>query len=253
MKRISISEANQILLSKCPYLAAWNHAYLSIPEVYAQSSAFLSNRTVIMAMPEIRKTPRCTTWAIIQTEKNADISSACQNVETMIKENDGISIIFMGNAPTEYVTGLGYLIYHSTGSPYRDKAIRTLTLEHTEYVDSLKNDSYSTKGQFENIITNLIDSMLFGNCTGLGIFHEEKIIGAVTVSELKGTNMMMVEDIYVSPQYRQKGYGQRLLRSALALYPDRDYVYTLHRENAESKRLAEASGFLFSGEVVLGT
>ena len=57
----------------------------------------------------------------------------------------------------------------------------------------------------------------------------------------------VISELAVLPDYQGKGYGKRLVKKALSLYPGYDYIYTCHKENYRSMALNHSCGFVFCG------
>ncbi len=80
-----------------------------------------------------------------------------------------------------------------------------------------------------------------------GIFAGDTLVGIATVSYEPGIDLAWLRDVFVLPAYRGKGFGKRLVLSALAAYPDKKWHYQAARDNAPSIALARSLGFTLEG------
>ncbi len=80
-----------------------------------------------------------------------------------------------------------------------------------------------------------------------GIFDGDVLVGIATSSYEIGIDLAWLRDVFVLPAYRGKGYGKRLVLSALADYPDKKWHYQAARDNAPSIALAKSLGFTLEG------
>ncbi len=80
-----------------------------------------------------------------------------------------------------------------------------------------------------------------------GIFDGDTPAGVATASYVSGIDLGWLKGIYITPAYRQRGFGKRLVLTALADYPDKKWHYQVARDNAPSIALARSMGFTLEG------
>ncbi len=80
-----------------------------------------------------------------------------------------------------------------------------------------------------------------------GLFADGRLQGVATAEKVSELGLAWLEDVYVLPSARGKGYGKALVSTALSPYPTFLWHYQCGSDNAASMRLASALGFSFAG------
>ncbi len=158
-----------------------------------------------------------------------------------------------GDLTPEQNTHYGWRNFAREGyAAERDPAVRRLTEDDLPAVKamcalSLAEDGDTNWGRMlaqdfhDYAIADYPDDALWG------IFDGDTLAGVATASYEKGIDLGWLKGIHIAPAYRQKGFGKRLVLSALADYPDKKWHYQVARDNAPSVALARSLGFTLEG------
>ncbi len=134
----------------------------------------------------------------------------------------------------------------------RDPAVRRLTEADLPAVKalclpSLAEGGDTSWGRMEAKTFHDYDIPDYPNDAFWGIFDGDTLAGVATASYERGIDLGWLKCIHIAPAYRQKGYGKRLVLTALADYPDKKWHYQVARDNAPSVALARSLGFHLEG------
>ncbi len=134
----------------------------------------------------------------------------------------------------------------------RDASVRRLTEDALPTVKAACAPSLLDGGdtRWGKQLANDFDTYAFEDHPGealWGIFDGDVLAGIATSSYEQGLDLAWLRDVFVLPAYRGKGYGKRLVLSALAAYPDKKWHYQAARDNAPSIALARSLGFTLEG------
>ncbi len=134
----------------------------------------------------------------------------------------------------------------------RDPAVRRLTENDLPAVKALCAPSLTEGGDtnWGRMLANDFDRYSIADRPHenlWGLFDGNTLVGVATTSYEKGIDLGWLRDVFIAPACRGKGYGRRLVLSALADYPDKKWHYQVARDNAPSMALARALGFTLEG------
>lgn len=166
---------------------------------------------------------------------------------------------------TLYVTGpltpalnrsYGWRMLSRAGNIYDNPGVREITLDDSKMVDELcapdeedtpfgKMEAESFHGCFDYWTARKLNGYRM-----FGVFEENCLRGLVTARYYIAADTAQLCDIYVGRRFRRAGYGKRLVKAALSLYPGKTYFYQVAKGNAPSFALAYDSGFAFSGAML---
>ncbi|HHY74269.1 MAG TPA: GNAT family N-acetyltransferase [Bacillus bacterium] len=114
------------------------------------------------------------------------------------------------------------------------------------YLDELKNDFWV--GAFQNWIGNNILTVQL-------LYENETLVGCIAYGKARDEEFLdwgEIVSIYVIPDYCKKGYGQKLLETALIDMKNKGYhncyLWVL-KENFNAKRFYENNGFCWNSDV----
>lgn len=199
---------------------------------------------------------------IHQVEPDADIDTVAAEQLAEAKEyaknfaavslNVVAFTVSNGDLPAEKDQLDGWRNYARMGEPVeKDARVRILTQEDAALVraacaPSLAADGDTRAGQqlaqnFAGYDFEHADGTLYG------IFEDGVLAGMASSSYERGINLAWLRDIYVSPAYRQRGFGRALVLTALADYPTLKWHYQVAKWNAPSIALAKSLGFSLEG------
>lgn len=131
-----------------------------------------------------------------------------------------------------------------------DSCVRELTQDDAELLYSTckpytENDAYFGRQEAEIFIET--DYILNNEWKAFGIFDGERLAGAITRAYVQELDLVWLVDLYILPEYRGRGFGKALVRSALSEFPDKKWYYHTLRDNKASRALANALGFTLEG------
>ena len=86
-----------------------------------------------------------------------------------------------------------------------------------------------------------------GNRKLYGIFADGVLAGMADSVCVEALGLAWLMNIYITPAYRRRGFGQALVLTALSAYPDRKWHYQAARDNTPSAALARSLGFTLEG------
>ncbi len=219
---------------------------------------------VLIADSELNDRPWI--WrAIHQIAPGADIEAiaaeqlqdARRCVEGVPNPNDCINVVAFtvtnGDLTPEQNTHYGWRNFTRQGyAAPRDPAVRRLTEADLPAVKAMCAPSLTEGGDTnwgcsEAQFFHNYDPADYPDDALWGIFDGDKPVGVAEASYEAGIDLGWLKSIHIAPAYRQKGYGRRLVLSALADYPDKKWHYQVARDNAPSMALARALGFTLEG------
>jgi len=191
---------------------------------------------------------------IHQISDNADVCFVWKYLlESKTEDNAKRNIMIYAYAPlpNKLSDFLGFRKFTRKGKQYDDSTIRKMTNDDEAIIknlcgDSLNNDSHFGKCEAETFYS-WIENDMFREQTLLGVFNDDNLMGLVSVNLFEDVELAQVADLYVHKNYRQHGYGKRLVKAALALYPNTEYFYQSAKQNTASIELAKSLGFSFAG------
>lgn len=132
-----------------------------------------------------------------------------------------------------------------------DSRVRELTQDDAKLLYSTckpytEKDTYFGKQEAEIFVeTNYI--LNNEEWKAFGIFDGERLAGAATCAYFQEMDLAWLVDLYIVPEYRGRGFGKALVRSALSEFPDKKWHYYTLWDNTESRTLAKALGFTLEG------
>ncbi len=134
----------------------------------------------------------------------------------------------------------------------RDPAVRRLTEDDLPAVKvlcipSLAEGGDSNWGRMEAQIFHDYNPADYPTDALWGIFNGDTLAGVATASYERGLDLGWLKCIHIAPAYRQRGFGKRLVLTALADYPDKKWHYQVARDNSPSVALARSLGFTLEG------
>lgn len=246
MVNITINEAKARLMNSHPGLYAEIVSGLHDEKIIAKSCAYECNGTVMV------KTLWCDSeefiWYICDIN-SSDMESALTELKG--KENDNLDKILIYARECE---GIHCLIFSNTGKPYIDSDIIPLCENDYEHVLSLTtvqdNDDVFTKSISQNLFNDFSDMENDTSICILGIFKDNTLTGAISVKNKNNGEVIVISNILVSEKYRGQGCAPRLIRAALALYPDIRYFYSCGTDNDASIASVKSAGFVFEGTYI---
>jgi len=192
------------------------------------------------------------TFNIHQISDEADICAVWRYIEENEKFNNTKRTIMLhvcAPLPEEIDIFMGFRKFSRKGEQYEDNDIRNMTENDKDIIielceDSCNNDTHFGKGEAQTFYS------WFDYTTKnklLGIFDNDKLAGLVSVKRYEKIEMALVSDLFIHKDYRRRGFGGRLVKAALALYPDIQYCYQAAKLNEASIELAKSLGFEFAG------
>ena len=132
--------------------------------------------------------------------------------------------------PTGITRYFGGLCFTKKGEEYQDDKVKKIGEENSkeilQFCDDLEKGNYFAKGEAETF-RYIVEEKLF---TTYGIFEDEKLVGMIFYRLISEKKLGVISELAVLPDYQGKGYGKRLVKKALSLYPGYDYIYTCHKE-----------------------
>jgi RimJ/RimL family protein N-acetyltransferase len=167
---------------------------------------------------------------------------------------------FLGDIPENYDAGAGLirLKFSCSGKSINTNSdIRLLSEEDRKLMLSLtsavKNDSDNAKKVANWIMYNDFDcSKQDPDIQLLGIFDGPTLAGAVSVINRWNKEEIIIHNIFVSINYRGRGYATRLICAATAMYPDIIYTYDCDISNIPSIASAKSASYTLAGTYIRG-
>ena len=214
------------------------------------------NRSIIdiirKELPDLRKR---IDYDIHQISNDADVCAVWHYILENEKLDDDVQrriiIYACVPLPDELEKFGAWLKFTRKGNKFEDSDIRQMTENDAEIINELCGDSLNNDtdfGQreagnfhswFENPDSKRVD--LFG------IFNGNNLAGLVSVLKFEEVSFAQIRDLFVSKENRRLGFGRRLVKFGLGLYPDYEYFYQAARGNNASIELAKSLGFELAG------
>lgn len=247
MVEITVNEAKKRLMNACPGLYADLVVDLHDNNTISKSRAYESHGSVIV------KTFRyygsdILIWYICDVG-NSDMTSAL--AELTEKNDDNLDKIMIFARECE---GVHCLIFSCMGKPYDDSDIRLLCENDREQFLSLTTVPDDDNEFAKSIAYNLTESFSVikhdSSIHIYGIFNGITLAGAISIKNKNNNEVIGVTDVFISRDYRGRGYAPRLIRSAMAKYPDARYSYSCGTNNYPSIASAKFAGFVFEGTYI---
>ncbi len=134
----------------------------------------------------------------------------------------------------------------------RDPAVRRLTADDLPALKalclpSLAEGGDTNWGRMEAQTFHDYDPADYPTDALWGIFDGGTLAGVATASYESGIDLGWLKCIHIAPMYRQRGFGKRLVLTALGEYPDKKWHYQVARDNTPSVALARSLGFTLEG------
>ncbi len=224
------------------------------------------NRGCVVLIDDSELNGRPWIWrAIHQVAPNANIEAiaaeqlqdARRCVEGVPNPNDCINVVAFtvtnGDLTPEQNAHYGWRNFARQGyAASRDPAVRRLTEDDLPTVKALCAPSLAEGGDtnFGHILANDFDRYSIADRPHenlWGLFDGNALVGVATTTYEKGVDLGWLRDVFIAPASRGKGYGRRLVLTALADYSDKKWHYQVARDNAPSVALARALGFTLEG------
>lgn len=201
-------------------------------------------------------------YRVHQTSPEADIDTVTADwkakfdAEAAKYDNPNASIVSFvvsnGELTPEKNQYYGWRNYSRRGQACEtDGRVRIMTAADTALMDeacrpSLENDTNFGKSLAQNFTG--YDFEQYGGENGVyGLFEDGKLAAIASCTYVKTLELAWLLDIFVLPEYRQRGIGSALVLSALSAYPDKKWHYQAARDNAPSIALAKSLGFTLEG------
>jgi len=86
----------------------------------------------------------------------------------------------------------------------------------------------------------------------LGVFENERLVGALSLSQNRRSLGMNIDSLVVSPARQRKGLGKALLAETLALYGTQTLTVQTGAKNGPALALYSGFGFSESNRIVVG-
>ena len=150
--------------------------------------------------------------------KKHDIGAGEVMVYEIMKKNREYSIEKAEKYDLSEILQLQYLAYQSEAELFGGKMIPPLTQTIEELTEEFE----------KGIVLKMSD-------------QDENIVGSVRAKEIDGT--VFVGKLMVSPEYRGKGYGTRLLLSIEKLYADKRYELFTSTKSESNIKMYERLGY----------
>lgn len=139
------------------------------------------------------------------------------------------------------------------GCDYRDPAVRELFRDDTELINEFCKVGRDAS-IVEKRISRELDDWFERNDLEIsrifGLFSEGELVGAVASRCFEDFKIVMPDILYVKKEFRNQGFGKRLLKALMGRYPDFAFLYQTDSKNEFSLRLANSLGFKKVGEMV---
>jgi len=234
----------------CDSIYGWKYRYIFDPDedfscYKLYGCVIIKNNVLYYDNPHM-------TINIHQVSDEANICAAWQHA--LENEKDGgtkrtIMLYACAPLPDEISEFLGFRKFIRKGQEYQDSDIRKLTEQDNATIkrlceDSLENDTHFGKCEaqtFYSWFDDLQQSEL------LGIFNDSTLSGIISVNIFKEVGLAQISDLFIHKNYRRHGFGKRLVKAALALYPKLEYFYQAAKQNEASIKLALSLDFKFAG------
>lgn len=254
MNEIMIDEAIERLKKANPYLYAEVIITLGFDEYKEKSSVYESNGCIIIKLWSYHNDFYGDVfWWYLCDTGDSDISEAATDFKCTFGDNIKINqVFFLGDIPSDYDMSINagtqvYLRLGGIGNPYIDPDIRLLSENDSEQLISLATLDDDNFVGSEKICTRYFLKYEFSQHEQLlGIFDGKTLAGAISVLNYN-MELGRIINIMVSRKYRGRKYATRLIRAALALYPDLKYDYDCTKSNIASEASAKSAGFIVAG------
>lgn len=245
MIEITVNEARKRLINASHGLYADFISYLHDDDIISRSNAYESHGAVIIKTLYAFET---FTWYICDIG-NSDMSLALTELTEKFGNKIDRSMFYIGNYEGEHC-----LSFSCIGKPYDDSDIRSLSEDDLEQIRSVltvpDDDSEYAKIIAQNI--NEVLTEIFYNTQKhiLGIFDGKTLAGMITFNNRNNMELIHMSNVFISRDYRRRGYATRLIRAATAVYPDVIYSYSCGTSNLASAASAKSAGYVFDGTYI---
>jgi len=245
MKRISISEAKELLFS-C------DAKYVSQEQASVYYDNFSERIKLDTYVSHCCLIVKCDNdWHIHALSGESDIISAIQKVrDNMDPCTDRIMVLTWKSIPNELNDKKGAYKLARCYKPYSDDSIRKVTAEDLSHIQICcafdPDDNQIGQTIARDFLTCYNDFTNDSCVTNLGLFEDNSLVGFVQSFEQKELGISTV-NIYVNRSYRNKGYAKRLLSAICAISENTVYCYSCVKRNVASVNTARSCGFQFMG------
>ena len=251
MNEISIEEVKRQFMIACPELYAYIVLDFNYEGVTENSSAYTSHGAIILKR-WLNKNDY--SWFVCDIG-DSDMYAAIKDFEENFYDDKYTEVYFIGNIPEDYnINGKTVrLKFTCTGKTYDDNDIRLLDKDDFKQMTILttvsEDDSVRTK-VFAGNIMNDYEYAESSDVQILGIFDSSTLAGAVSIADRWG-ELMHINNIFVSQDYRGRKYATRLIRAATSLCPGVIYTYECHVDNLVSIASAKSADYTLSGTYIV--
>lgn len=204
---------------------------------------------------------------IYQTSPDADIALATAEQIEKSKEffkrcadtNITVTLGVVSNGPLteEWDKYHGWRIFARQGTEYpADPRVRVLTKSDVPDIKELCKPLLDSSDFFERVEARNFDSAAdrfeeYDDHTFYGFYDAEKLCGIASAKQISDLEIVQLADILVLSDYRKRGVGKALVKTALGKFPDKKWMYQAARDNAPSIALAKSLGFTLEGATLM--
>lgn len=247
MIEITLSEAKKRLMDARPGLYADLVSDLCDNSVILRSRAYESHGAVIVKTFRYYGSDTLI-WYICDIGES-DMTSALADLAE--ENDDNLDRIMIYARECE---GIHCLVFSCLGRPYDDSDIRLLSEDDRgqflSFTDVPEDDNEFARSIANNLTGSFSDMIQDSSIHILGIFDGKTLVGAISIKNKSNNEVIVVNNILISRDYRGRGYSARLIRSAMAMYLGALYSYSCGTDNYPSIASAKAVGFVFEGTYI---
>ena len=214
------------------------------------------NRSIVdIVRKELPDFPKRISYDIHQISNKADVCAAWHYILENEKLDDDVQkniIIYACSPLPQELSKFGaWLKFTRKGNQFEDSNIRQMTDNDRAVIsefceDSLNNDTDYGKQEAGNF-HSWFESPYSKRIALFGIFNNNNLAGLVSVLKFEEVNFAQICDLFVNKENRRFGFGKRLVRFALGVYPNAEYIYQARRGNNASIELAKSLDFELAG------
>lgn len=258
MYRIDYDRAIELI--KCSnsdlHIDAYYDVYRELEEVYKidcfKAHGFVIFKVYLYDYYNERSFPHI---YLHQIEEGCDIDKAISFVrdDSTLEDKYALFVFIKGEAPNVYFDRERTVKLAKMGVEYKDESIRELNESDTELINELVSipfDSENIEKRVSRDLTDWFERHDLNITRIFGLFEGKTLVGVVSTRYFDEFGIVMHDVIFVKKQFRNHGYGNRLLKSALGVYPDIKYIYQTDVKNESSLSLARSLGFEAIGEMI---
>lgn len=249
MIEISINEAKKCLIDSSLALYGDLVYHLQDVDIVGKSSAYESHGAIIIKTTWYHS--ENIVWYLCDIG-NSNMISALTELTKKFGKNINRAMYCLRDYPGDHC-----YVFERKGELYNDVAIRLLSENDRELIISLTkvaDDDNEYAIDIAKMIHENIAEINNKNIYVHGIFDGTILAGLIISKKHNiiefNLEYVNIVDLFITRNYRGRGYATRLIRYATAVFPDLNYIYSCGTINLASIASAKSAGYILGGTYI---